>query len=63
MSVNDQIIPTSDLILTPSTVISFEKGSTLKAYIERKSQIPKTFYVIGEVVAILRTVIRREWCP
>ena len=60
MPVNDQIIPTSDLVSTPSTVISFEEGSTLKAYIEGKSHISKTFYVIGEVLAILKTVISEE---
>ena len=60
MPINDQIIPTSDLVSTPTTVISFEEGSTLKAYIEKKSLISKTFYVIGEVLAILKTVIIKE---
>ena len=60
MPINDQIIPTSDLVSTPTTVISFEEGSILKVYIERKSLISKTFYVIGEVLAILKTVIIKE---
>ena len=62
-----------DLISTPTvistaisqplpsyTVISFKEGSTLKEYIERKSLVPKTFYTIGEVVAILMKVIIKE---
>ena len=60
MPINDLIIPTSDLVSTPSTIISFKKDSTLKAYIEGRSHIVKSFYMIGEVLAILKTVISEE---
>ena len=46
--------------LSSYTVISFKEGSTLKGYIERRTLVPKTFYTIGEALALLMKVIARE---
>ena len=55
--------PTHTVITQPLssfTVISFKEGSTLKGYIERRTLVPKTFYTIGEALALLMKVIATE---
>ena len=47
-------------ISTLSTIVSFKKGSSLKAYMDGKTKIIKKFYMIGEVLAILKAVISDE---
>ena len=37
---------TNARVTTPSTIVSFKKGSTLKAYIDGKTNIIKRFYMI-----------------
>ena len=40
-----------------TTIISFEVQSPLKLYLDKITKIPKIFYTLGEVVAILQRVI------
>ena len=43
-----------------TTIISFEVQSPLKLYLDKITKISKTFYTLGEVVAILQRVILDE---
>ena len=43
-----------------TTIISFEAQSPLKLYLDKITKIPKIFYTLGEVVAILQRVILDE---
>ena len=58
-----ELNPTHTVITQPLsslTVISFKEGSTLKGYIERRTLVPKSFYTIGEALALLMKVIATE---
>ena len=47
-------------ISTLATIVSFKKGSSLKTYIDEKTRIIKRFYIIGEILAILKAMISEE---
>ena len=47
-------------ISTLATIVSFKKGSSLKTYMDEKTRIIKRFYMIGEILAILKAVISEE---
>ena len=42
------------------TIVSFKPNSQLKRYIQLKTKITKTFFTLGEVTAILQTIIEQE---
>ena len=46
--------------MSPDTVVSFKPNSELKKYIQLKTKITKTFFILGEVSAILHTIIVQE---
>ena len=43
-----------------STIISFKAGSSLKEFLDKRTNIRKTFYEIGEVIAVIKRVISDE---
>ena len=46
--------------LSSDTIVSFKPDSELKQYIRLKTRITKTFFTLGEIIAILRTIIEEE---
>ena len=46
--------------LSSDTIVSFKPESELKQYIRLKTRITKTFFTLGEIIAILRTIIEEE---
>ena len=42
------------------TIVSFKPNSELKKYIQHKTKISKTFFILGKVTAILQTIIEQE---
>ena len=46
--------------LSPDTIVSFKQDSELKSYIKLKTGIIKIFFTLGEIIAILRTIIKEE---
>ena len=46
--------------MLPDTIISFKPNSELKRYIQLKTKITKIFFTLGEVTAILQTIIEQE---
>ena len=42
------------------TIVSFKQDSELKSYIKLKTGIIKIFFTLGEIIAILRTIIKEE---
>ena len=46
--------------LSPDTIVSFKQDSELKSYIKLKTGIIKLFFTLGEIIAILRTIIKEE---
>ena len=45
---------------TPSTIVSFKAGSSLKEFLDKRTNIRKIFYEIGEVIAVIKRVISDE---
>ena len=45
--------------LSSDTIVSFKPESELKQYIQLKTRITKTFFTLGEIMAILRTIIEK----
>ena len=46
--------------LSSDTIVSFKPDSELKSYIKIKTGIVKIFFTLGEIIAILRTIIKEE---
>ena len=46
--------------LSSDTIVSFKPDSELKSYIKLKTGIVKIFFTLGEIIAILRTIIKEE---
>ena len=42
------------------TLVYFKPNSELKKYIQHKTKISKTFFILGKVTAILQTIIEQE---
>ena len=46
--------------LSPNMIVAFKTDSELKKYIQQKTNITKTFFTLGEIIATLRIIIERE---
>ena len=46
--------------LSPDMIVAFKTDSELKRYIQQKTNITKTFFTLGEIIATLRIIIERE---
>ena len=46
--------------LSPNMIVAFKTDSELKKYIQQKTNITKTFFTLGEIIATLRIIIKIE---
>ena len=46
--------------LSPNMIVAFKTDSELKKYIQQKTNITKTFFTLGEIIATLRIIIKLE---
>ena len=58
MSSMENHLATSKML--SDTIVSFKTDSQLKRYIQLKTQMTKAFFTLGEITAILKTIIGQE---
>ena len=58
MSSTQNHLSTSKVLF--DTIVCFKLHSEFKKYIQHKTKINKIFFTLGEIITILRTIIKRK---